>query len=203
VGETAAQEILSRDPGLGGVEREISVMFCDIRGFTAFSAGRPPAEVLCALNEFLGRMVRVVEKRHGGMINKYLGDGFMALFGAAGTDAAHALHAVETAREILAQAGQPFRIGIGIHTGVAIVGNIGSESRLEYTAIGDTVNLASRVEGMTKALETPLLFTRSTARLLPSHVVIVERGAHAIRGVEEPVELLSLAESDPRPLATL
>jgi adenylate cyclase len=192
VGEAAAQQILSRDPGLGGSEREISVMFCDIRGFTAFSAGRPPAEVLRSLNEFLGRMVDIVEKRHGGMINKYLGDGFMALFGAAGTDSAHALHAVEAAREILGTPGL-FRIGIGIHTGPAIVGNIGSESRLEYTAIGDTVNLASRVEGMTKLLETPLLFTRATARRLPAHIAVIARGAQAIRGVETPVELLTLA----------
>jgi adenylate cyclase len=194
VGEAAAEQILSRDPGLGGQGREITVMFCDIRGFTAYSAARPPAEVVARLNEFLGHMVEIVERRHAGMINKFLGDGFMALFGAGGSDPDHARHAFEAACEILAIPTAQFRIGIGINTGNAIVGNIGSASRLEYTAIGDAVNLASRVEGLTKEIGTPLLLTRATRDQLHKEACVKSVGRHAVRGQPEAIEVFALDE---------
>jgi adenylate cyclase len=176
VGRAAAEQILARDPGLSGIEQVITVMFVDIRAFTARTALSSPPEALRELNEFLRVMVRVVEEDHGGMIQKFLGDGFMALFGVTqrGRHADNAveagrsmLHALAEMNEGLAKRGRaPFRIGIGIHTGPAIVGNIGSPSRLEFTAIGNTVNLASRVEQLTKVLGTTMLMTRATVEQL-------------------------------------
>ena len=147
VGKRAAEQILARDPGLGGVEEVITVMFVDIRSFTAMSAALARARCVEILNQFLRVMVQVVEERHGGMINKFLGDGFLALFGVGGTSDAHADAAIAAGREMLSSLAQLNRdlalegeralaIGIGIHTGMAIVGSIGSPERLEYTAIG-------------------------------------------------------------------
>lgn len=191
VGEGAAEQILAQDPGLGGQVREITALFCDIRGFTALSAGRAPTEVVARLNTFLDVMVDIVELRHGGMINKYLGDGFMALFGAGARESAHAEAAVSAARDMLA-AETSFTIGIGIHTGSAIVGNIGSPRRLEYTAIGDTINLAARLEGLTKTLGVPMLFSHATRERLPDAMAVRALGHHAVRGQPAPVEIFSL-----------
>lgn len=191
VGEGAAEQILAHDPGLGGRIREITVLFCDIRGFTALSADKAPEAVVTQLNAFLGAMVDIVELRHGGMVNKYLGDGFMALFGAGAGTPDHAIAAVAAARDMLA-AQTPFSIGIGIHTGPAIVGNIGSLRRLEFTAIGETVNLAARLEGLTKSLGTPLLFSQATRQWLPDSHHVTTLGQHPVRGHPEPVTLFSL-----------
>jgi adenylate cyclase len=192
VGEQAAQQILAHDPGLGGQLREVTVLFCDIRGFTALSAGRAPADVVAQLNAFLGVVVEIIEQRHGGMINKYLGDGFMALFGATDGQTGHAAAAVAAARELLA-APLAFRVGIGIHSGPAIVGNIGSPRRLEYTAIGETVNLAARLEALTKVLDCPLLFSRATRERLPAELPVRALGRHELRGQPAPVEVYTLA----------
>jgi adenylate cyclase len=191
VGESAAEQILARDPGLGGQLREITVLFCDIRGFTALSAGQPPEDVVARLNTFLGLMVDVVELQYGGMVNKYLGDGFMALFGAGAGGHRHAESAVRAAGDMLA-AQASFRIGIGIHSGMAIVGNIGSRRRLEYTAIGETINLAARLEALTKSLHEPLLFSHATREQLPEDLPVRALGLHEIRGQPDPVEIFTL-----------
>ncbi|HXG29341.1 MAG TPA: adenylate/guanylate cyclase domain-containing protein [Nevskiales bacterium] len=192
VGERAAQQILARDPGLGGQLREVTVLFCDIRGFTAFSAERAPADVVGQLNAFLGVAVEIIEQRHGGMINKFLGDGFMALFGATDGQTGHAAAAVTAARDLLA-APLAFRVGVGIHSGPAIVGTIGSPHRLEYTAIGETVNLAARLEGLTKVLGCPLLFSGTTRERLPAELPERALGRHELRGQPAPVAVFTLA----------
>ena len=202
VGRQAAEQILSRDPGLSGTEETVTVMFVDIRGFTARSAGLPPQEVVARLNDFLGVMVHVVESEHAGMINKFLGDGFMALFGVGGAPghagealrAARAMQAALTAlNDRFAAHGQPgVEIGIGIHSGPVVVGSIGSPERLEYTAIGSTVNLASRVESLTKQLGEPLLLTAATRDFLREPIPLRDLGAHAIRGMSAPVALFAL-----------
>jgi adenylate cyclase len=191
VGEGAAEQILARNPGLGGQLREITALFCDIRGFTALSAGQPPADVVARLNTFLGLMVDVVELRYGGMVNKYLGDGFMVLFGAGAEGQSHAESAVSAARDMLSIQ-TSFSIGIGIHSGMAIVGNIGSPRRLEYTAIGETINLAARLEGLTKSLDEPLLFSGATRERLPGVLKVRALGSHNVRGQPAPVEIFSL-----------
>jgi adenylate cyclase len=204
VGQRAAEQILARDPGLGGVEQTITVMFVDIRSFTRRSEICPPAEMVRLLNEFLKVMVEIVETQHGGMINKFLGDGFIALFGIGSDSAGHATAAVRAGAEMLrglvtlnerliGSCGDPLAVGIGIHTGPAIVGSIGTPNRLEYTAIGSTVNLASRIEGLTKTVGTPLLFTAATKREVAEEIAAREYPLQTVRGVDELVAVYGLA----------
>jgi adenylate cyclase len=206
VGRRAAEHILARDPGLDGVEEVITVMFVDIRSFTTMSAAVGPRETVKVLNRFLGTMVQVVEARHGGMVNKFLGDGFLALFGVGGTLTAHADAALAAGRDMLRSLGQlnqdfeiegkwPLAIGVGIHTGPAIVGSVGSPERLEYTVIGSTVNFASRIEHLTKQLGTPLLLSESTrTELRSSGLHFSEFPPQQVRGLDEPVRVFSLAD---------
>ncbi len=204
VGAKAAEQILARDPGLSGTEQIITAMFVDIRGFTALSGDANPRRVVQVLNQFLGTMVRVVEEYHSGMINKFLGDGFMALFGAGAASDAHAdeaLHAAQTMlvqmeelnAAFLAQGEAPLLIGIGLNTGPAIVGSIGSPERLEFTAIGSTVNIASRIESLTKKVGAPLLFSDSTRMALKTQVPLRELESQMIKGMDEPVRIWTVA----------
>src|SRR5437588_3770511 len=178
VGRKAAEEILTRDPGLGGTEQEVTVMFVDIRSFTARSAHLSPTEAVGLLNEFLREMVEAVEGEHGGMINKFLGNGFMALFGIGSDSRNHADKALAAARSIqhtmerlnaerATRGEDPIQIGIGINTGPAIVGSIGSPERMEFTVIGNTVNVASRIEALNKTLSTSLLLRKEQRDALP------------------------------------
>jgi len=203
VGREAAAQIMAGDPGLSGTEKPITVMFVDIRNFTARSADRPPDEIVAMLNTFLTEMVEVVETEHAGMINKFLGDGFMALFGATGEGDGHAAQAVAAGRamqrrlvavneKLQAQKLAPLAIGIGVHSGPAVVGSIGSEQRLEFTVIGSTVNLASRVEGLTKAVGVAMLITEATRELLPTQDGLKEETPQQVKGVEKPVPIWSV-----------
>jgi adenylate cyclase len=203
VGQEAARQILARDPGLGGVERRLTIMFVDIRNFTSSCRGRSPQMVVSILNEFLTAMVRVVEQEHGGMVNKYLGDGFMALFGAGEERADHADAALQAGRDMLAELCAvnarlcangiaALEIGIGIHTGLALVGSIGSEHRLEFTAIGDAVNVASRVESLTKVVGAPLLLTAATRDALGDDGCLAPCAPQRVAGVAEPLATFKL-----------
>jgi adenylate cyclase len=205
VGRGAAEQILARDPGLGGVEEGITGMFVDIRSFTAMSAAADPREVVETLNRFFRVMVQIVEEKHDGMVNKFLGDGFLALFGVGRPSIPHADSALAAGRDMLCSLTQlnkdlafsgerELAIGIGIHTGRAIVGSIGSPERLEYTAIGTTVNFASRIEPLTKLLGTPLLFTESTKLQLRSDLLLHEFPAQWVRGLDKPIKVFSVAD---------
>ena len=198
VGQRAAQAILDSPAGLGGTNREITAMFVDVRNFTSISESRRPEEVVELLNVFFQNMVEIVEDC-GGMVNKFLGDGFMALFGAIEgelSEGRHADAAVECAlrmserlQEVNARVSLPFdfAIGVGIHTGEAVVGSIGSQQRLEYTAIGDTVNVASRIEGLTKRLEKTILFSAATQQALTSDFSITGPFTETVRGKQDSV----------------
>lgn len=206
VGRRTAEQILARDPGLGGVEQVITIMFVDIRSFTQRTATLPPAEAVRMLNGFLRVMVNVVETRHTGIINKFLGDGFMALFGIGVNGENHADEALATGRDMLAaleelnatlvrEGREQMAIGIGIHTGPAIVGSIGSPERLEFTAIGSAVNIASRIEALTKTIKRPLLLTEGTAQHLKDRSNLEGFPPQVVRGVEEPMLVYTVSES--------
>ncbi len=205
VGQQAARLILDRDPGLGGVEEEVTVMFADIRNFSARCALSSPQDAVALLNLFLADMVEVVEQKHDGMVNKFLGDGFMALFGLCNGRESHADAAVAAGRDMLArlealnarlvgQGQEPLSIGIGMHTGRAVVGSLGSPRRMEYTAIGNTVNVASRVEELTKLLGEPLLITAETHAALRAPEGLRALPPQQIKGYREPIRVYGLAK---------
>src|SRR5205809_2889007 len=157
---------------LGGVNQTITVLFADIRGFTRISEHAPPEKIVGLLNRYFSAMTDIIFA-HGGTLDKYLGDGLMALFGAPTTtpqDANNALNAavamqrgiIGINQELKAEGFPEIGVGIGLHTGEVIVGYIGSERRSEYTAIGDAVNTASRLESNAKAGE--ILVSEMTAK---------------------------------------
>lgn len=172
VSPTVAEKLLAEqsniESDLTGEIRHVTVLFMDIRGFTTFSENRTPTEVVNYLNMLFGHLISIVNA-HDGIVNKFLGDGFMAVFGAPfsnGNDAANAFRAAlamtEKVQELNTSGKIPeTRIGIGIHTGIAVTGSVGSEERKEYTIIGDTVNLASRVEQLTKEYAAQMLITEA------------------------------------------
>ena len=153
------------DLRLGGVRRECTVLFSDIRGFTTFSESLAPDQVVEVLNRYLGEMTDAIMD-HGGTLVSYMGDGIMAVFGAPLEQPDHADRALAAAREMLdvrlpsfgewmrdAGYGDGFRMGVGLNSGEVMSGQVGSARRLEYTTIGDTVNTGARLEGMTKGTE--------------------------------------------------
>ncbi|MBI3450598.1 MAG: HAMP domain-containing protein [Acidobacteria bacterium] len=167
-----AHRLLSAGVELGGEEREVTILFADVRNFTPLAEGRSPQQVVSLLNAYLTRMSRVVEE-NGGVVDKYVGDALMALFGAPiahEDDPARAVRAalgmaraLEELNEELKRDGLPaLAIGIGVNTAEVVVGNMGSTTRLNYTAIGDGVNLASRLEGLTKVYGVPILVSEAT-----------------------------------------
>ena len=202
VGREAAEQILKQDEDLVGSEQEITVMFVDVRNFTEHSSRHSPEEVVAVLNIFFREAVDKVESC-GGMVNKFLGDGFMALFGIGAPSTNHSQQAVEAGQamlccleetaEELERAGWPgLRIGIGINTGPAIVGSIGSPKRQEYTAIGDTVNVAARVETLTKTLGQQLLVTESTRSQLGDKFSVQELPPQPVKGKGEPLKVFGV-----------
>src|SRR5213596_1317277 len=203
VGKRAAERILARDPGLSGVEEEITVMFVDMRSWTARASVSAPADVVEVMNDFFRVTVRVVEEKHRGMVNKYLGDGFMAIFGAGDSGSNHAHDAVAAGRKILsavkklnyeleAKGRAPIQIGIGIHSGPAIVGSVGSPQRLEFTAIGNTVNVASRIQGLTKTVGRPLLVTDAVRDRSADSFTFEELPPQEVRGIERRVMIFAV-----------
>ncbi|MBI4834348.1 MAG: adenylate/guanylate cyclase domain-containing protein [Planctomycetes bacterium] len=182
-----------------GQRKGMTILFSDIRGFTNMSESIPPEQVVSLLNEYLTLMVEVIF-RHGGTLDKYIGDGIMAFFGAPKEQVNHARLAVLTAVEMVRESrrlevkwkaeGKPnLNIGIGINTGDAVVGNIGSEKRLDYTVIGDNVNLAARLEPLNKEYKTNIVISESTARMLGDEFKLKELGTVNIRGKEKPIKI--------------
>ena len=203
VGEKVAQQILARDPGLGGTDQVVTLLFLDLRGFTARAAQADPKTIVNFLNRFLQAMVEIVETEHGGMVNKFLGDGFMAVFGTGSAATTHAddaaaagcsmLRRLELFNADLVRANEaPLGIGIGINTGRAIVGSLGSSERMEFTVIGNTVNVASRIEGLNKALGTSLLLSKATKDHLSRPIRLRALPAQQIKGVNAPVEIFTV-----------
>lgn len=185
---------------LGGTNKRISVLFCDVRGFTRLAHRAPPETIVDLLNILFTEMAAEIFA-HQGTLNKYLGDGLMALFGAPVEIDANAVNAVSAAigmqrrikhvNEQLAARGLPkVMLGIGINTGEATVGCIGAEQRSEYTAIGDTVNIASRIEGI--AHPGQILVTNETVKELDDKFPLSDSWTVEVKHIDEPVQIYSV-----------
>jgi adenylate cyclase len=201
-------DVLKRTDGdlrLGGVTMEATVMFTDLRGFTSVAEALPAAEVIQIVNHYLDQMTKAIHA-HGGTIVSYEGDGIMAVFGAPIEQVDHADRAIATAREMLEtrlpgfnewlderNIASGFSMGIGLNSGDVVSGNVGSESRLEYTAIGDTTNTAARLQGMTKGTPHSVFISDTTVQLLQEQVSdLVFVDEMEVRGRQAKVKLWSL-----------
>jgi adenylate cyclase len=176
-------------------------MFLDIRNSTAYTEKSHPSEVVNYLNSLFEFMVDCVNRNHG-IVNKFLGDGFMAVFGAPIPDQKNCHHALKTSIEILNELsrfdagrnGDATRIGIGLHTGYAVTGTIGSAQRKEYTIVGDTVNVAKRIERLNKTLGSRLLISEEVRNALGSKPRQSKRvGRVKLKGDEAPILLYRVA----------
>ncbi len=206
-------EELMKDPDsveLGGAKKIVTIMFADIRGFTAYSENKDPVDVITRLNEYLTVMTRTIQK-HGGTLDKYLGDGLMAFFGAPIYYEDHVERAVRAAvemQEAIKQlntewakrdGSQPLLVAIGINTGPAVVGNVGSPERMDYTLIGEDVNLASRTEALTKLFETLVLVSERSYNALPPGEIkdsLSYVGEELVKGFTHPIKVYSLSGLD-------
>ena len=208
VPESVVDQVLQDAEGvrLGGVRGEATVMFSDLRGFTSFAETLQPEQVIDALNRYLTAMSEAILD-HGGTLVAYMGDGIMAVFGAPLQQDDHADRALAAARDMLArlegfngwlreqELHQGFKMGIGLNTGPVMSGNVGSERRLEYTALGDTTNTAARLEGMTKGTPHQLYIADSTREALRTPAAdLIEAGEFEVRGRKAKIKLWSLAE---------
>jgi adenylate cyclase len=215
VSQQVLDKVLSTTNGadaLTGDRRRISVLFSDIRGFSKISEKLAPEKVVQLLNEYFELMVEVVF-RNQGTLDKFMGDGLMAIFGAPENDPYQEEHALKAAIEMQqelaklekkwAMDGIHIRIGVGIHSGPAIVGSIGSSRRMEYTAIGDTVNVASRLESATKEMGAAILLSEHTYYGAKGAFPFRNMGTISVRGREEPLTVYALEVKQPESEAAL
>lgn len=217
-------DALGHDPDhvqLGGEDRVVTILFADIRGYSTLSEALRPSQIIDLLNAYFGRVSDVILSEEG-MINEFEGDAVLAVFGAPLEISDHAARAIYAAERMLAvveelnaqweadgtaqlwhDAGvEKLAIRVGIHTGHVVAGNIGSEARMKYAVIGDTVNIASRIEGLNKTLNTSVLLSAESARAAkqqadPNRALPdwEDRGAHAVKGRSEPVHVYSFRDS--------
>jgi class 3 adenylate cyclase len=203
VSQEVAEALRTGQVRLEGENRVVSVLFCDIREFTDYSEHHTPTEVVAMLNEFLPLVVQAAQK-HGGMVNKFGGDSTLIIYGAPHELEDSAYRAVLTALEIqtsleslnqrlISKGDSPLRVGVGINTGIALAGAVGPRERQEYTVVGNTVNLAARIDGLNKQFpEHNVLISERTRAALGSHFdefEMLSLGPVSIRGKNEQVEI--------------
>jgi adenylate cyclase len=191
-------------PDLGGEERYVTVLFSDIRSFTTLSEKLEATSVVEVLNEWFSRINGAI-LANGGTIDKYIGDAIMAVFGAPVAHPDHARRALSAAdamnQEVARMRGwlnerhpdldlPSFRIGVGLHTGKAVIGNVGSAQRMEFTTIGDTVNSASRIEGLTKEMGAVVVISREVVEAAGGGLVLGDAQFSKVKGRAEPLEVM-------------
>lgn len=200
---------MRRNPGmlkLGGEKKEITVLFSDIRNFTSLSESVSPEKLVEFLHLFFNTMTEIIYRHHG-VVDKFIGDAIMAIFGAPVPDKHHADHAVAAGMDMSSAmddlkkqaariTGSEIAIGIGINTGKAIVGNMGSDKRFDYTAIGDTVNLASRLEGLNRFFGSTCIISDMTKKNLDRQVPVRQIGVVKVKGKTEGVMLYEVMTGD-------
>ncbi len=199
VSPQVVERLMAEGASTAGDIRRVAVMFVDFRSFTAGARSRSPQDVVDRLDGAFAVLVEILD-RHGGIVNKFLGDGFLALFGAPFETSDAADCAVSAAREMLAAmerinetSSWLLRIGIGIHFGEVVAGNIGSPRRKEYTVIGDTVNFAARLEALNKEFNSQLLISAAVREALGNDDGdAVSLGEVAIRGYDRPMTVWQL-----------
>lgn len=201
VSPSVVDKLLSQKKELDSEISDVCIMFLDIRGFTTFSENRKPEEIVDFLNVLFDFMIEIVNNNNG-IINKFLGDGFMAIFGAPISDGRGAQNAVKAAQEIIArveaesEAGNIPKVGVGIglHAGQAVTGSIGSRLRKEYTVIGDVVNVAARIEQLNKQFSAKLLVSEEVWQSVSDRVEKVDcLGEVPVKGRDVPVKVYKLS----------
>jgi class 3 adenylate cyclase len=197
-----AEELLKSGFALGGKYVEATAMFSDIRGFTTISESQEPSDTIEMLNDYFALMFDAISG-HGGSLNQMAGDGLMALFGAPMPHKDHCARAVLAALEMMenlkglnadrvARSKAELRIGIGIASGVMIAGYTGTQNRATYTCVGDTVNLAARIEAHTKVAGRPILVDQNTRKDLPEEIAVEALGPVLFKGKQQPVEIFGV-----------
>ncbi len=208
LGRFLPQELVERAHGAGAGlippprQLDATILVTDLRGFTSLAESRPPEEVLRLLNELQGAFAREVRAEQG-VVDKFMGDGMLAVFGAPTPADDHALRAVRATRGLqralrevnasrVARGEGALGIGIGVHSGLVVAGCLGGEERLEFTVIGDTVNVAARLEGLTKEQHVEVLISEETVRRLPAGEVLQPVGEVKVRGREAPLAVYTI-----------
>jgi adenylate cyclase len=219
VSSDVLQEVLRHPEGIiEGQDRVASILFADIRGFTSTSAGKPPKDVIAWVNDYFAAMSEVID-RNGGFLNKFIGDGLMVVFGAPVSDGEQqdAERAVRTALQMLERLEKlnadnaarsaeglwrpPVYIGLGVHTGPVAAGNVGSPQRMEYSVIGETVNLAARLESATRKFDgIDLVISPSTERLVRERFVTEALGLADAKGFDEQVQVYTVRSERSAPI---
>jgi len=194
--------ILREGAALGGELCTVSVLMSDLRGFTTLSERLPPDRISAMMNEYFTEMVEAISARRG-IVNDFIGDGILAVYGAPAGDPDHAWHAVCSALEMHAalrrlngrwqeEERRPLAMGVAVHTGEVFAGNLGSPRRKKYTVLGDTVNTVARMEGLNRDLSTAILISGATLAAVKGRVVVRDRGAIPVKGRAQPVEVFEL-----------
>ncbi len=194
VGKSVARSLDdSNTIALSGTRQFVTVLFTDIRGFTSFCEDKDPSYVVDLLNQYMQQMVSIIVK-HGGQVNKFIGDGILAIFSDdEGLEmGSHPQRAVRCALEMVTAPSQ-FQTGAGIHTGLVVIGNVGSQDKMEYTVLGDAVNVASRMESLNKEYHSRLLMSRATQVFLEDEIAVTHLGSTAVKGQSEAIDVYTVS----------
>ena len=195
-----------------GTKEVVTVLFSDVRGFTELSENLPPEQVVEILNFYFTKMTEAVHK-HNGTVDKFIGDAIMAIWGAPIMSSTHAMDAVNAAMEMMQKLKEvnawmieknypPLKIGIGVNTGEAILGSVGSEQKADYTVIGDTVNLASRLEGITKQYGCEIIISDNTKKALKDRIPCQVVDMIKVKGKSHATKIYSPIVAEPQPSKT-